>query len=150
VQYIVLNCRAKLTLEFGEEMERILGRFTPQIFALFRIVFGLLFMMHGTQKLFSWPLPGPPQLPPLLMVAAGLEFVCGLLIFLGLFTSFAAFVASGEMALAYFMQHQPGGLWPIINKGELAVLYCFAFLYIATRGSGIWSVDSRFKGSSRP
>ena len=130
-------------------MERILGRFSPQIFALFRIVFGLLYMMHGTQKLFNWPIAGPPQLPPLIKVAAGIELVCGLLIFLGLFGSFAAFLASGEMAAAYFMAHAPGGLWPIINKGELAVLFCFAFLYIAAHGSGIWSIDSRIGGTRR-
>lgn len=126
-------------------MQRILGRFTPQVFALFRIVFGLLFMMHGSQKLFSWPLAGPPQLSPDMMIAGVVEFVCGLLVFLGLFGSFAAFIASGEMAVAYFWRHQPGGLWPIINKGELAVLFCFAFLFIAVHGSGIWSVDSRFQ-----
>jgi putative oxidoreductase len=80
-----------------------------------------------------------------MMVAGVIEFVCGLLIFLGLFGGYAAFLASGEMAAAYFMAHQPQGLWPIINKGELAAVYCFAFLYIATHGSGIWSVDSRFK-----
>jgi putative oxidoreductase len=130
-------------------MDRVLGRFTPQFFALFRIVFGLLYMMHGTQKLFGWPIPGPSPLPPLMMAAGVIEFVCGLAIFLGLFGSYAAFLASGEMATAYFLQHQPHGLWPIINKGELAVLYCFAFLFIAAHGSGIWSVDSRFRRDVR-
>lgn len=130
-------------------MERVLGRISAPIFALFRIVFGLLFMMHGTQKLFSWPLAGPAGLPMLIKAAAVLELVCGILIFLGFFAGIAAFIASGEMAAAYFMAHASGGLWPIVNKGEPAVLYCFAFLYIAAHGSGIWSIDSMRGGGKR-
>jgi putative oxidoreductase len=121
---------------------RVLGRFEPQLYALFRIVFGLLYAMHGTQKLFNWPVAGPAPLPPLLKVAAGIELVCGLLILIGLLGGLAAFLASGEMAAAYFMVHARGGLWPIVNKGELAVLYCLAFLFISAHGSGIWSLDS--------
>jgi len=77
--------------------------------------------------------------------AGVLELVCGLLIALGLFTSFAAFIASGEMAAAYFMAHYPKSFWPILNSGELATLYCFLFLYIAATGPGIWSLDSSFR-----
>jgi putative oxidoreductase len=120
---------------------KVLGRFQPQVYALFRIVFGLLFLMHGTQKLFNWPLAGPPGLPALIKGAAAIELVCGVLVLVGLFAGVAAFIATGEMAVAYFIAHAPGGLWPIINKGELAVLFCFAFLYISAHGSGIWSVD---------
>jgi putative oxidoreductase len=121
---------------------KVLGRFEPQVYALFRIVFGLLYSMHGMQKLFNWPVAGPAPLPALLKFATGIELVCGLLILIGLFGGLAAFIASGEMAVAYFMVHARGGLWPIMNKGELAVLFCFAFLLISARGSGIWSVDS--------
>ena len=125
----------------------ILGRYSEYVYAIFRIVFGLLFMMHGTQKLFNWPAPGPPELAGLPYFAGYIELVMGLLILIGLFASIAAFIASGEMAVAYFMAHMPGGFWPLVNKGELAVLFCFAFLYIAARGSGILSVDGLMRGS---
>jgi putative oxidoreductase len=84
---------------------KVLGRFEAEVYALFRIVLGLLFTMHGTQKLFNWPLAGPGALPALLKVGAGLELVCGLLILVGFFGGLAAFLASGEMAVAYFMAH---------------------------------------------
>jgi putative oxidoreductase len=123
-------------------MQRTLGRYTPQLFAILRIVSGLMFAMHGTQKLFGWPGGGEPMRVPLMVVAAGIELVGGLLIAIGLLTSWAAFLASGEMAAAYFMAHaHPIASWPIMNKGELAVLYCFLFLFIAAHGAGIWSVD---------
>lgn len=120
----------------------ILGKYSPYIYAILRIVAGLLFLIHGTQKLFSWPLAAPMPLSGLTTVAAIVELVAGLMILLGLFAGIAAFIASGEMAVAYFMVHQPMGALPIQNQGELAVLYCFIFLYIAARGSGVWSVDS--------
>jgi putative oxidoreductase len=123
-------------------MERYLGRYSAHIFAIFRIVAGLLFMMHGAQKLFGWF--GGQQVPvgSLPGIAGIIELVCGGLVLIGLFGSVAAFVASGEMAAAYFMAHQPRGTWPIQNQGELAALYAFVFLYIAAHGSGIWSVDN--------
>lgn len=123
-------------------MGKILGRFTPQVFALFRIVFGLLFSMHGISKLFGYPTG--PTFPVGTFVWFGglIELVCGLLILFGLFGNWAAFIASGEMAVAYFTAHQPGGFWPIVNKGEMAVLYCFAFLFIVAHGSGPWSLDA--------
>jgi len=85
-------------------------------------------------------------LPPLMKVAGGIELIGGLLIAIGLFTGIAAFIASGEMAVAYFMGHAShGGFWPLENKGELAVLYCFVFLFIAAHGAGIWSIDNAIR-----
>jgi putative oxidoreductase len=128
-------------------MEKLLGRFATYFYALLRIVAGLMFMMHGTQKLLGFPPGDNPPVPIASFMGFGgsLELVCGLLIALGLFASIAAFIASGEMAVAYFMAHFPQGFWPIVNRGELAVLYCFLFLYFAANGSGIWSMDSAFR-----
>lgn len=130
-------------------MERYLGRFSPQLYAVLRIVSGFLFLLHGSQKLLGTPaMPGAPggkaaaSLPPLLMVAGGIELVCGTLIMLGLLAGWAAFLASGEMAVAYFIQHFPRHPLPVVNQGDPAVLFCFLFLYIASVGSGIWSLDS--------
>src|SRR5213083_2147055 len=124
-------------------MERFLGRYSSYIYAIFRIVFGFLFMLHGTQILLGWPAPTMPMPAEGITLAAGIiELVGGLLIMIGFFSSIAAFICSGTMAVAYFMVHQPHGGLPISNQGELAVLFCFAFLYIASRGSGVWSVDS--------
>ncbi|WP_266204926.1 DoxX family protein [Pontibacter kalidii] len=124
-------------------MERFLGNYSPQLYALLRIVAGLLFAMHGTQKLFGWPGDGETvELASLMGLAGIIELVGGLLIAFGFLTSWAAFIASGEMAVAYFMAHVPQGPWPILNQGELALLYAFLFLYMAARGSGIWSVDA--------
>lgn len=133
-------------------MTRWLGKYSPYAYALLRIVAGLMFALHGSQKLLGWPLPGPRPLPPLMMVAGIIELVGGLMIALGFWASIAAFIASGEMAFAYFMQHAPRGTWPLTtggNNGETAVLYCFVFLYIATYGSGVWSVDSLMGGRRR-
>jgi putative oxidoreductase len=130
-------------------MDRFLGRYGTYVYAIFRIVVGFMFMLHGSQKFFNWP-PAKQaggELDGLMLVAAIIELVGGFLIMIGFFSSFAAFVASGMMAVAYFMVHQPNGALPIMNGGEPAVLYCFAFLYIAARGSGVWSVDSIMKGS---
>lgn len=130
-------------------MERFLGKYSPYLYALLRIISGLMFAMHGTQKLFNWPVPVPPPglpspLPPMFLVAGILELVLGLLIAIGFLTGYAAFIASGEMAAAFFMGHvaPKGVLLPIANGGEMAVLYCFIFLYIASRGSGPWSIDA--------
>ena len=124
-------------------MERFLGRFEPYFYALLRIVAGLLFAMHGMQKLLGMPGNKPTMPLASLMGVAGLiELVCGLMILFGLLASYAAFVASGEMAVAYFMAHFPKDPLPILNQGEPAVLFCFLFLYIAARGSGILSLDS--------
>jgi putative oxidoreductase len=126
-------------------MDRWLGRHAERIFALLRIVAGILYACHGAQKLFG-ALGGTAMTSnPMMLVAGIIEFGGGLLIALGLFASWAAFLASGQMAAAYFMVHAKGGFWPIINKGELAVVYCFLFLYIAARGSGPYSVDAAMR-----
>jgi putative oxidoreductase len=130
-------------------MDRWIGRYSEVLYAVMRVVVGLLFACHGAQKLFG-VLGGQSQLTkPMLVLAATIEFVGGGLVALGLWAGYAAFVASGEMALAYFMVHAPGGFWPIVNKGELAVLYCFVLLYVASKGSGTLSIDAlaRKRGS---
>ena len=122
-------------------MERVLGRFSPQLYALMRIVVGLLFACHGAQKLFG-VLGGPQMALASRMGLAGvIEFFGGLFIAIGFLTGIAAFIASGEMAAAYFIAHFPHGVVPIRNGGEPVVLYCFVFLFIASRGAGIWGVD---------
>jgi putative oxidoreductase len=121
----------------------MLGRVAPYLYALLRIVAGLAFAQHGAQKLFG--VLGAKQAVAItsqLGLAGVIEFVGGLMIALGLFTTPVAFVASGEMAWAYFQQHFPRGPWPIQNGGELAVLYCFIFLYLSAAGSGKLSIDS--------
>src|SRR5580765_3380242 len=126
-------------------MERWLGKYSEILYALMRVVVGLLFACHGAQKLFG-VLGGQSQLSnPMVVTGAIIEFVGGGLVALGLWAGFAAFLASGEMAVAYFMAHASGGFWPIVNKGELAVLYCFVFLYVASRGSGRLSLDALAK-----
>jgi putative oxidoreductase len=134
-------------------MTEVIGRFTPQAFALLRIVSGLMFMMHGTQKIFGWPPRqgggGGGGLPPLMLAAGWIEIVGGFLIMIGLFAGIAAFICSGEMAVAYWMSHAAkGGLIPLVNKGELSALYCFVFLFIAAHGAGIWSVDNLLRKRS--
>lgn len=127
-------------------MERFLGAYRLQIYSLMRIIVGLAFACHGAQKLFG--AFGATAAPLLSMRGAAgvIEFFGGLLVAIGLLTGYAAFIASGEMAVAYFMAHFPKGFWPIQNGGELAVLYCFIFLYIAAQGSGVWSVGKRSRG----
>lgn len=126
-------------------MRNIFAPLQPFAFALFRIVFGLLFFQHGTQKLLGWPNAVGFTLPTILRIAGCIELSCGFLVMIGLVTEFAAFLACGEMAVAYFTGHFPHGFWPIVNKGEPAVLYCFAFLFITAHGAGIWSVDSLWR-----
>ena len=117
-----------------------LERLAPQAYALMRVVFGAMFMTYGLQK---FGLLGGQAVPlaGMMGLAAAIEVLGGLLIAIGLFTRPAAFIASGEMAAAYFMAHQSRGLLPVQNQGIPAVLFCFAFLYIAARGAGLWSVD---------
>lgn len=125
-------------------MTRFLGKFSEPIYALLRIVAGYMFTLHGAQKLFG-VLGGQQQEIASLMGLAGIiEFFGGLLILLGLFASWAAFIASGQMAVAYFMAHVPQGTLfdPLGNQGETAVLYCFLFLFVAAKGAGTWSVAS--------
>ncbi|HZN44840.1 MAG TPA: DoxX family protein [Nitrospiraceae bacterium] len=123
-------------------MASFLRSYEPQVYALLRMVTGFLFLWHGTQKLFAFPVPPPPVPPFVIAIAGPIELVGGLLVMIGLFAGWAAFLCSGLMAFAYWMVHGPQALLPIQNGGELAVLFCFVFLYIAARGSGIWSVDA--------
>ena len=126
----------------------LLGRFEPQAYALLRIVAGLLFLFHGLQK-FGMFGGQQVELASLIGAAALIEVIGGVLIMIGFGASPLAFLASGEMAYAYFVVHQPKGTWPIQNAGEIAALNAFVFLYIAARGSGIWSVDGARSGGAR-
>ena len=138
---------------------------TPRLLSVLRIMVAFLFIAHGAQKLFGYPAAPPPTpeqkakqecvqkcepqpqqqqqggMSPLILVAGVLEFFGGLLLLFGLFTRPVAFILSGLMAVAYFMGHAPGGFWPVLNKGELAVLYCFVFLFFSVAGGGEWSLD---------
>ena len=136
-------------------MERFLGRYSTYLYALLRIVTGFLFFWHGSQKLLGFPpqqMPAgattPPAMDAITAIGGGIELIGGFLIMIGLFTSFAAFIAAGMMAVAYWFWHFSAAAWlPLQNRGELAALYCFVFLYIASRGSGVWSVEGLFRGS---
>ena len=122
-------------------MKRWLGRYSEPVYSIMRLMVGLALACHGAQKLLGAFGGQFPTGKPLLVAAGVIELVGGALIALGLAAGYAAFVASGEMAAAYFMVHAPQGFWPLQNKGELAVVYCFVFLYVATQGSGSWSLD---------
>lgn len=120
-----------------------LSSYSSQGYALMRIVVGFLFLWHGAQKLFGIPSPMPGEVPAFIIYIAGpIELIGGILVMIGLFTRWAAFLASGLMAAAYWMAHGTKALLPFQNGGELAVVYCFVFLFISTQGGGIWSVDA--------
>jgi len=123
-------------------MVDFMKKYEEQTYALMRIVTGFLFIWHGTSKYFSFPRVSPAE-GYVKIVAGGIELVGGVLIMIGLFTSPVAFLASGLMAAAYWMAHGTNDLFPILNNGELAVLYCFVFLYISSKGDGIWSVGGK-------
>jgi putative oxidoreductase len=129
-------------------MEKFLGRYADVTYALLRFISGAMFMCHGAQKILGL-LGGTKATEPLAQVGGIIELVGGLMIAIGLQAGWAAFIASGMMAVAYFMVHAGMGFWPIVNKGELAVLYCFVFLYIASRGSGAYSVDRAIRSPRR-
>ena len=117
-------------------------RFRPYILSLLRIVIGLLFLQHGLSKVFNFPAPSPvASLSGLLILAALLETVGAFMFLIGAYTRIIAFILSGEMAFAYFMAHAPRSFYPVVNAGELAVLFCFIFLYFAFAGGGPLSVD---------
>jgi putative oxidoreductase len=119
--------------------------FRPQLLSIFRIMFALLFVEHGTAKLFHFPhvaMFDGVTIGSLYGAAGIIELAGGLLLAIGLFTRIVAFLLSGEMAVAYFMVHAPQGFFPLLNMGEGAILYCFAFLYLAAAGAGPWSVDA--------
>ena len=124
-------------------MPAFLKPFEGPVYSLLRAIAGLMLMAHGLQKVFGL-FGGPhPDLPlPLVWTAGPIELIGGALVGVGLFTRWAAFLCSGLMAAAYFMAHQPQGLLPILNRGELAILYSWVFLFVAAHGSGPWSLDS--------
>src|SRR5215213_2360814 len=126
------------------DLSSFYASWTPRLLSVLRIITGFLLIAHGAQKLFGFLAPpGMPSFPPFSQMWIGgvLEFFGGLLLLIGLFTRPVAFILSGMMAVAYFQMHAPGGFWPLQNKGELAVLYCFVFLFLALAGGGEWSLD---------
>ena len=131
-------------------MDRWIGKYSETLYGIMRIIVGALFACHGAQKLFG--VFGGQDIPssPLMLAAGVIEFACGILVAIGLRAGFAGFIASGQMAVAYFMFHAPGGFWPIVNQGEPAVVYCFLFLYVAAKGSGVLSMDALAKKGTAP
>jgi putative oxidoreductase len=125
-----------------------LSKYEPQLLSVLRIITGLLFLEHGTQKLLHFPpmtMAIPPSFLPVIMTAAVIELVGGVLITLGLFTRITAFICSGEMAFAYFLGHAPRGFFPAVNMGDAAILFCFIFLFIAAAGPGPWAISRSAK-----
>lgn len=122
-------------------MAAFMAPFGGHTYAVLRIIVGAMFALHGSQKLFGFPGSAPDAPALVIYVAGSIELVGGLLVAIGLFTRWAAFLCSGLMAAAYWMAHGTNHLLPIMNKGELAALYCFVFLFISAHGAGMWSVD---------
>ena len=119
-----------------------MDNYKEQTYAILRIITGFLFLWHGTQKFFNFPIEFPyGPLNAVTSAAGSIEIVGGILVMIGLFTRPAAFICSGTMAAAYWMAHGTKAFFPIANGGEIAVLFCFIFLFIAAQGAGIWSVD---------
>ncbi|MFI4922877.1 MAG: DoxX family protein [Burkholderiales bacterium] len=126
------------------KMDTFYLQWSPRLLSVLRIVTAFLFIQHGSMKLLGFPHSeafAGVKLLSLIGFAGVLELFGGLLVLLGLFTRPVAFILSGEMAFAYFMAHAPHGVYPMLNHGELAVLYCFVFLYLAAAGGGVWSID---------
>jgi putative oxidoreductase len=124
-----------------------LGKAQGELLSVLRIMTGLLFLQHGTQKMLAFPPfpdapPGWPEFLTLSWFAGFIELIGGTLLVLGLFTRIAAFICSGQMAVAYFYAHAPNSFFPILNGGDAAILYCFVFLYLAAAGPGPWSLDA--------
>ena len=123
------------------------AKLAPRMLSILRIMAGLLFLEHGTAKLLGFPAgTATPALFGLAWFAGVIELVGGALVALGLFTRYAAFIMSGEMAIGYFLVHAPQSFFPLVNRGEGAVLYCFLFLYLAVAGGGSWSLDRLILG----
>lgn len=141
----------------GNKLANTVAGYASVVLSLFRIVFGLLFVLHGTQMIFDWPIEAHMQVglgewPG--WWAGQIELVVGLLISIGLFTRLAAFIATGQMAVAYFWMHWPplqgesASFWPTANGGEAALMFCFAFLLLTAMGAGSWSIDAARRGSA--
>jgi putative oxidoreductase len=124
-------------------IQGLLETWSPRVLSILRIIIGLLFLEHGTSKYFSLPISQTTgvSMASLSGINGLIELVGGVLIVLGLFTRPVAFILSGDMAVAYFIAHAPKGFFPLLNGGELAVVYCFVFLYLAVAGGGTWSID---------
>jgi putative oxidoreductase len=127
-----------------QRLDTRLNPHAPTVLSLFRIVFGFLFLCHGTSLLFGWPAATVAPSGSLVWLSGLIELITGILITLGLFTRPAAFIASGEMAVAFFTQHLPHGFWPINNGGELSVLYCWAFFLLVFTGPGAYALEGGF------
>ena len=122
---------------------RFLGPLNIYTYAALRIVTGLLFLFHGSQKLLGWPAePTAGMAPYITYVGGPIELIGGALVMMGLMTRWAAFICSGQMAFAYWMVHSTESVYPLLNRGELAIMFCFAFLYIASQGPGVLSLDA--------
>ncbi|SHG25040.1 DoxX family protein [Bradyrhizobium erythrophlei] len=129
-------------------MNEKFAAWTPRALSVFRIITGLMIIEHGMAKIIGWPVvPAFANLQPFSLIGAAgfIELIGGALLILGLFTQPAAFILSGEMAVAYFMVHAPKSFYPLVNGGTLAIMYCFACLYLSTAGAGPWSVDAAMK-----
>ena len=138
-------------MDFIMTIDTLARRLAPHTLSFIRILAGLLFLEHGTSKLLGFPAPSSPlALFSMVWFAGTLEVVGGALVTLGLFTRTAAFIISGEMAVAYFMSHAPTSFFPIINRGDSAVLYCLVFLYMAFVGPGPVSIDAWWRGQRQP
>ncbi|MCG7392441.1 DoxX family protein [Microvirga sp. ACRRW] len=120
---------------------------TPRLLSILRIVSALIFMAHGTQKILGFPAGFSPEMFSLPWIAGMLELFGGALLLLGLFVRPVAFVLSGLMAAAYWMAHAPKSVFPVLNGGDAAILYCFVFLYFVAAGGGVWSLDSAMRNS---
>jgi putative oxidoreductase len=129
-------------------LDSFYAAWTPRLLSVLRIVAAFLFIAHGAQKLFGFLAPTGAAVPPAfsqMWVGGVLEFFGGISLLVGLFTRPVAFILSGMMAVGYFQMHAPAGFWPLQNKGELAVVYCFLFLFLSVAGGGSWSVDRLFQ-----
>ena len=127
-------------------------KYTPQMLSILRIVACLIFILHGTQKLWGWPgMPASGKLPDAMTLswfAALLEVILGPLLLVGIYTRWMAFILAGEMAVAYWYAHFPRNFWPLLNGGDAAILYCFVFLFIACAGVGAWGLDRSLRGTN--
>ena len=133
-------------------IDSFLATWSPRVLSVLRIMVGLLFLEHGMSKYFSFPVSPSTGVAPMSLsgINGMIELVGGVLIVLGLFTRPVAFILAGDMAFAYFIAHAPRGFFPLLNAGELAIIYCFVFFYLAVAGGGVWSLDHLRAGNKAP